>query len=90
MICGIMEHEKLVFTQVTAPVLPPHTLSEDIVSEIRKVTVKIAKELKVVGYLTFSLRLRKGHFILEVNRAHQNSTICQQSGGYMGEIAAKP
>ncbi|NLE01455.1 MAG: carbamoyl-phosphate synthase large subunit, partial [Fibrobacter sp.] len=70
MICGIMEHieEAGIHSGDSACVLPPHTLSEDIVSEIRKVTVKIAKELKVVGLLNIQFAIKEETlFILEVN-----------------------
>lgn len=70
MICGIMEHieEAGIHSGDSACVLPPHTLSEDIISEIRKVTIKIAEELKVVGLLNIQFAIKEETlFVLEVN-----------------------
>lgn len=70
MICGIMEHieEAGIHSGDSACVLPPHTLSEDIISEIRKVTIKIAEELKVVGLLNIQFAIKEETlYVLEVN-----------------------
>jgi carbamoyl-phosphate synthase large subunit len=70
MICGIMEHieEAGIHSGDSACVLPPHTLSEDIISEIRKATIKIALELKVVGLLNIQFAIKEDTlFVLEVN-----------------------
>jgi len=70
MICGIMEHieEAGIHSGDSACVLPPHTLSGDIISEIRKVTIKIAEELKVVGLLNIQFAIKEETlYVLEVN-----------------------
>ncbi len=70
MICGIMEHieEAGIHSGDSACVLPPHTLSEDIISEIRKATIKIAEELKVVGLLNIQFAIKEDTlYVLEVN-----------------------
>lgn len=70
MICGIMEHieEAGIHSGDSACVLPPHTLSGDIISEIRKATIKIAEELKVVGLLNIQFAIKEDAlFVLEVN-----------------------
>ncbi len=70
MICGIMEHieEAGIHSGDSACVLPPHTLSEDIISEIRKATIKIALELRVVGLLNIQFAIKEDTlFVLEVN-----------------------
>ncbi len=70
MICGIMEHieEAGIHSGDSACVMPPHTLSGDIISEIRKATIKIAEELKVVGLLNIQFAIKEDSlFVLEVN-----------------------
>ena len=70
MICGIMEHieEAGIHSGDSACVLPPHTLSDTILAEIRRVTINIAKELRVVGLLNIQYAIKEDIvFILEVN-----------------------
>jgi carbamoyl-phosphate synthase large subunit len=70
MICGIMEHieEAGIHSGDSACVLPPHTLSDTILAEIRRVTINIANELKVVGLLNIQYAIKEDVvFILEVN-----------------------
>ncbi len=70
MICGIMEHieEAGIHSGDSACVLPPHTLSEDIVSEIRRITIEIAKELQVIGLLNIQFAIKEETvYVLEVN-----------------------
>jgi carbamoyl-phosphate synthase large subunit len=70
MICGIMEHieEAGIHSGDSACVLPPHTLSDTIIAEIRRVTINIANELKVVGLLNIQYAIKEDVvFILEVN-----------------------
>ncbi|MGB7568191.1 MAG: carbamoyl-phosphate synthase large subunit [Chitinivibrionales bacterium] len=70
MICGIMEHieEAGIHSGDSACVLPPHTLSDTILAEIRRVTINIAKELKVVGLLNIQYAIKEDVvYILEVN-----------------------
>jgi carbamoyl-phosphate synthase, large subunit len=70
MICGIMEHieEAGIHSGDSACVLPPHTLSDTILAEIRRVTINIAQELKVVGLLNIQYAIKEDIvYILEVN-----------------------
>ncbi|MFP4013831.1 MAG: carbamoyl-phosphate synthase large subunit [Chitinispirillaceae bacterium] len=70
MICGIMEHieEAGIHSGDSACVLPPHTLSEDIISEIRRITRDIAEELQVVGLLNIQYAVKEDMvYVLEVN-----------------------
>jgi carbamoyl-phosphate synthase large subunit len=94
MICGIMEHieEAGIHSGDSACVLPPHTLSEDIISEIRNVTIKIAKELKVVGLLNIQFAIKEDTlFILEVNpRASRTVPFVSKAVGTpWARVAAK-
>ena len=70
MICGIMEHieEAGIHSGDSACVLPPHTLSDTILAEIRRVTIAVARELKVVGLLNIQYAIKENVvYILEVN-----------------------
>ncbi|MEI6438012.1 MAG: carbamoyl-phosphate synthase large subunit [Candidatus Omnitrophota bacterium] len=69
-VAGIMEHIENagIHSGDSACVLPPHTLSEEILAEIKENTRRIALALKVVGLLNIQYAI-KGEkvFILEVN-----------------------
>lgn len=70
MICGIMEHieEAGIHSGDSACVMPPHTLSSDIVAQIRRITFEIAKELKVIGLLNIQFAIKEETvYVLEVN-----------------------
>jgi carbamoyl-phosphate synthase large subunit len=70
MICGIMEHieEAGIHSGDSACVLPPHTLSDDIIDEIKRQTIAIADELTVVGLLNIQYAIKDDVvFIIEVN-----------------------
>jgi carbamoyl-phosphate synthase large subunit len=94
MICGIMEHieEAGIHSGDSACVLPPHTLSEDIVSQIRKTTFEIAKELEVIGLLNIQYAIKEDSiYILEVNpRASRTVPFVSKAQGIpWAKIAAK-
>ncbi len=69
-VAGIMEHIENagIHSGDSACVLPPHTLSEDILAEIKENTRRIALALNVIGLLNIQYAI-KGEkvFILEVN-----------------------
>ena len=69
-VAGIMEHIENagIHSGDSACVLPPHTLSEEILGEIKDSTRRIALALKVVGLLNIQFAV-KGEkvFVLEVN-----------------------
>ncbi len=94
MICGIMEHieEAGIHSGDSACVLPPHTLSESIVDEIRRATKAIAGELKVVGLLNIQYAINEETvYILEVNpRASRTVPFVSKASGIpWAKIAAK-
>jgi len=67
---GIMEHieEAGIHSGDAAMVLPPHTLTEEIIQKIRQDTQKLALELKVKGFLNVQFAIRHNTvYILEVN-----------------------
>ena len=69
-VAGIMEHieEAGIHSGDSTCVLPPHTISEKQIGEIRQMAHALAKELQVVGLMNLQLAI-KGHdiFVLEVN-----------------------
>jgi carbamoyl-phosphate synthase large subunit len=94
MICGIMEHieEAGIHSGDSACVLPPHTLSDDIIDEIKRQTIAIATELKVVGLLNIQFAIKDDMvYVIEVNpRASRTVPFVSKATGIpWAKIAAK-
>ncbi len=94
MICGIMEHieEAGIHSGDSACVLPPHTLSDDIIDEIRRETFAFAAELKVVGLLNIQYAIKdEVVYVIEVNpRASRTVPFVSKATGIpWAKIAAK-
>jgi carbamoyl-phosphate synthase large subunit len=94
MICGIMEHieEAGIHSGDSACVLPPHTLSDKLIAEIRRVTIAIATELKVIGLLNIQFAIKESCvYVLEVNpRASRTVPFVSKAIGVpWAKIAAK-
>jgi carbamoyl-phosphate synthase large subunit len=69
-IAGIMEHieEAGIHSGDSACCIPPFSLKQNIIEEIRKQTTLLAKKLKVVGLINIQFAIRNDDiFILEVN-----------------------
>ena len=69
-IAGIMEHieEAGIHSGDSACCIPPYSLKENIIEEIKKQTTKIALSLKVKGLLNIQFAVKKDSiFVLEVN-----------------------
>ena len=69
-ICGVMEHieEAGVHSGDSACSLPPHSLKPEIVSDLERQTVKLAKALNVVGLMNVQFAIQHDDiYILEVN-----------------------
>ncbi|HEY2160660.1 MAG TPA: carbamoyl-phosphate synthase large subunit [Solirubrobacteraceae bacterium] len=70
-IAGIMQHveEAGVHSGDSACVLPPHTLGEEVLDQIREQTVGIARALGVVGLLNvqFAIHGQQGLHVIEAN-----------------------
>ncbi len=67
---GILEHieEAGIHSGDSAMVLPPHTLSDGLVDEIRAAAYKLAKALKIIGLMNVQMAVKDDTvFILEVN-----------------------
>jgi len=91
---GIMEHieEAGIHSGDSACVLPPHTLPDDLVEEIRKCTYAISKELKVKGLLNIQFAIKGDTiYVLEVNPRASRTVpfISKATGVPLAKIAAK-
>ena len=91
---GIMEHieEAGVHSGDSACVLPPHTLSDDIIGKIKEYTLVLSKELKVKGLMNIQFAVRKDIiYVLEVNpRASRTIPFVSKTIGVpLAKIAAK-
>ena len=91
---GVMEHieEAGVHSGDSACSLPPHSLKEDVVNEIKRQTKALAKELNVIGLMNVQFAV-KNHdiYILEVNpRASRTVPFVGKATGIpLAKIAAK-
>ncbi|GFE58249.1 carbamoyl-phosphate synthase large subunit [Geobacter sp. AOG1] len=91
---GIMEHieEAGIHSGDSACSLPPYSISQDVVSEIRRQTVAMALELNVKGLMNVQYAVRDGViFILEVNpRASRTAPfVSKATGRPLAKIAAR-
>ncbi|MDQ7031966.1 MAG: carbamoyl-phosphate synthase large subunit [Desulfonauticus sp.] len=91
---GIMEHieEAGIHSGDSACVLPPHTLSPEIIEEIKRQTCLLATELKVVGLMNIQFAIKNNEiYILEVNpRASRTIPFVSKATGVpLAKLATK-
>ncbi len=91
---GIMEHieEAGIHSGDSACSLPPYSISQEIVAEIRRQTVLMALELNVVGLMNVQYAVKGSDvYILEVNpRASRTSPfVSKATGRPLAKIAAR-
>ncbi|MDI6816526.1 MAG: carbamoyl-phosphate synthase large subunit [Actinomycetota bacterium] len=91
---GIMEHieEAGVHSGDSACVIPPYTLGEEIIGQIKEYTVLLAKELRVRGLLNIQYAVQgETVYVLEVNpRASRTVPFVSKSIGVpLAKVAAK-
>jgi carbamoyl-phosphate synthase large subunit len=91
---GVMEHieEAGVHSGDSACSLPPHSLQEKIVNEIKRQTKTLAKDLNVVGLMNVQFAVKNNEiYILEVNpRASRTIPFVSKATGIpLAKIAAK-
>jgi carbamoyl-phosphate synthase large subunit len=91
---GIMEHieEAGIHSGDSACVLPPHTLSDEIIGTIRDYTKVISQELEVKGLINIQLAIKNDIvYVLEVNpRASRTVPFVSKTTGIpLAKIAAK-
>ncbi len=97
-VAGIMEHieEAGVHSGDSACSLPPYSLAADVIEEIKRQTVQLAKALNVVGLMNtqFAVREEDGHhqiYILEVNPRASRTVpfVAKATGAAIAKIAAR-
>jgi len=91
---GIMEHieEAGIHSGDSACVLPPISLSSDILEQIKEHTKALARELKVVGLMNIQYAVKKGViYVLEVNpRASRTVPFVSKATGVpLAKLATK-
>ena len=93
-ICGILEHieEAGVHSGDSACVLPPQTISDNMIKKIKKNTILISKSLKIVGFINIQYAIKDGKlYVIEVNpRASRTVPFISKSKGIpLAKIATK-
>jgi len=95
---GVMEHieEAGVHSGDSACVLPPHSLPDSVIDEIKRATHALARELKVKGLMNLQFAVKQTDgvytvYILEVNpRASRTSPFVSKATGLsLPRVAAK-
>jgi len=94
LICGVMEHieEAGIHSGDSACSLPPFSLDQQIIAEIKRNALVMAKELKVIGLMNVQFAIKDGNvYILEVNpRASRTVPFVSKATGVpWAKIAAK-
>ncbi len=93
-IAAIMEHieEAGIHSGDSACALPPYTLKKDVVDEIKRQTVALAKALKVVGLMNVQYAVKDGVvYILEVNPRASRTVpfVAKATGVPVAKLAAR-
>ncbi|MDE3081713.1 MAG: carbamoyl-phosphate synthase large subunit, partial [Paracoccaceae bacterium] len=93
-VAGIMEHieEAGVHSGDSACCLPPHSLSDDIVAELKRQTVLMAKGLNVVGLMNVQFAVKDGTiYVLEVNPRASRTVpfVAKATDSAIASIAAR-
>ena len=93
-VAGVMEHIENagIHSGDSACVLPPHTLSEEVINDIKRQTAQLALSIKVVGLLNIQFAVKgRQVFVLEVNpRASRTSPFVSKATGVpLAKIAAQ-
>ena len=94
LIAGIMEHieEAGIHSGDSTCTLPPYSLSEKIIQNIKKQTVKLAKALNVKGLLNIQFAIQNNNiFLLEVNPRSSRTVpfVAKATGNQIVKIASK-
>ena len=93
-VAGIMQHieEAGVHSGDSACSLPPHTLSDDIVTEIKRQTRELALALKVVGLMNVQFAVKDGDvYLIEVNPRASRTVpfVAKATDSAVASIAAR-
>jgi len=93
-IAGIMQHieEAGIHSGDSAAVLPPYSLDEKILDEIRDATVKLAKSLTVKGLMNVQYAIKENRlYVLEVNPRASRTVpfVSKVTGVPLAKVASK-
>ena len=93
-VAGIMQHieEAGVHSGDSACCLPPHTLPDAIVEELKRQTVALAKALKVVGLMNVQFAVKDGEaYLIEVNPRASRTVpfVAKATDSAIASIAAR-
>ncbi|MEY4697191.1 MAG: hypothetical protein RIT14_1619, partial [Pseudomonadota bacterium] len=93
-VAGIMEHieEAGVHSGDSACCLPPHSLSDATIAELKRQTVLMARALKVVGLMNVQFAIKDGViFVLEVNPRASRTVpfVAKATDSAIASIAAR-
>ena len=91
---GIMEHieEAGIHSGDSACSLPPQTLSDELLAELRRQTEALARALGVVGLMNVQFAIKDGHiYLLEVNPRGSRTVpfVAKATGVPLAKIAAR-
>jgi len=93
-VAGVMEHIENagIHSGDSACVLPPHTLSLEVIEDIKNHTVRLAHALKVVGLMNIQFAVKgRQVYVLEVNPRASRTTpfVSKATGMPLAKIAAQ-
>ena len=91
---GMLEHVEFagVHSGDAAMVMPPHTLSSEMLATVRKATHELARELKVIGLMNVQYAIKAGElYVLEVNPRASRTVpfVAKAIGVPLAKLAAK-
>jgi carbamoyl-phosphate synthase large subunit len=91
---GMLEHIEFagVHSGDAAMVMPPHTLSPEMLATVRKATYELARELKVIGLMNVQFAIKDNHlYVLEVNPRASRTVpfVAKAIGVPLAKLAAK-
>jgi carbamoyl-phosphate synthase large subunit len=91
---GMLEHIEFagVHSGDAAMVMPPHTLSKDMLNTVRKATYALARELKVIGLMNVQFAIKDNQlYVLEVNPRASRTVpfVAKAIGVPLAKLAAK-
>jgi carbamoyl-phosphate synthase large subunit len=91
---GMLEHIEYagVHSGDAAMVMPPHTLSKEMLNTVRKATYELARELKVIGLMNVQFAIKDNQlYVLEVNPRASRTVpfVAKAIGVPLAKLAAK-
>ena len=93
-VAGVMQHieEAGIHSGDSACSLPPHSLPEQIIAELKRQTIELARALNVVGLMNVQFAVKNGEiYILEVNPRASRTVpfVAKATGVPIAKIAAR-